>query len=472
PQRTGSGLAGGQGLGSPRDAVDRPVHAPSLQRRLNVGISVTVLGVAGVASVLAYLSAFDEAIEFQDDQLQEIAALVDRQGGPAAPAMLGEEAPDDDADAKVVVEHLVVGQALVVPAGFPHVPATLSEGFGTLVEADTKWRVYVRTLADRKSRIAVAQPTEFRDEQARHSAYRAVLPLAVLAFALPLLTWWIVHTLMLPLQRAAREIDGRDWRSLEPVESGAVPSELAPFVRSINGLLQRVQAAMAQQRRFIADAAHELRTPLTALSLQVERLESRELNESARGHVEDVRNGLERARVLSEQLLSLARIQNQEVTPTSPTWLLPVAVSTLEELVPIAFAKNVDLGLVERCNFAVAINETEMRVLLRNLVDNAIRHTPPSGQVDVALSLRDGVGLLRVSDSGPGIAPEDRQRALQPFHRLDNAAGPGAGLGLSIVQTITQRHGLALELDHARSMARRGLRVEVRFPQPIEIGRA
>lgn len=437
---------------------------PSLQRRLSLGVSAMILVIAGAAAVFAYTSAFDEAIEFQDDQLQQIAALIDRQGGPSAPTMLGEEEPDGDADAKVVVERMTAGEAASVPAGFPGVPANLPDGFSTLKGADAKWRVYLHTLPNHKDRVAVAQPTEFRDEAARHSAYRALLPLAVLALSLPFLTWWIVRTLMQPLQRASREIDARKQDSLEPVVQTGVPMEIAPFVRSINGLLRRVQNTVSQQRRFIADAAHELRSPLTALSLQIERLESRELNESARGRVEDVRRGLERARVLSEQLLSLARVQSEGTTSAAPESLLEAAVSVFEELLPVAFAKNVDLGLVERTDVSVPVGLTELRVLIRNLIDNAIRHTPPSSQVDVAVTLREGHGVLAVSDSGPGIAPEDRERALQPFHRLDNTAGPGAGLGLSIVQTIVQRHGLELKFDYARLGFPRGLRVEVRFP--------
>jgi two-component system OmpR family sensor kinase len=293
-----------------------------------------------------------------------------------------------------------------------------------------------------------------------------MLPLGLLAVAMPILVRRIVRAHGRALRQAARAIDERRDRALAPLPEADLPPEIRPFAASVNALLGRVQGSVDQQRRFIANAAHELRSPITALSLQVERLQSRPLTEGSRPQVEAVRRGLARTRTVSEQLLSFARIQDDDAAVREPTSLLAATVAVLEDLMPFAVAKDLDLGLTEQADVRVHVGEAELRVLIRNLIDNAIRHTPVAGRIDVAVAAHPNYVSLVVSDTGPGIPEADLARALEPFQRLGEGEfdRDGAGLGLSIVDTIAKRRDLLLLPSFAAPRPPRGLRFEVRFP--------
>jgi two-component system OmpR family sensor kinase len=293
-----------------------------------------------------------------------------------------------------------------------------------------------------------------------------LLPLLLLAVAMPSLVRRVVRAYLDPVRLAARAFDERRDRDLALVPEASLPLEMRPLVASINGVLGRVQASMALQRRFIASAAHELRSPITALSLQVDRLESHPLTEASRPQVEAVRRGLARTRAVSEQLLSFARIQDDDHAVREPASLLAATVSVLEDLMPFAIAKDIDLGLTARDDVRVNVGDAELRVLIRNLIDNAIRHTPAQGRIDVAVAAHPNFVSLVVTDTGTGIPAADLARAFEPFQRLGDGGTDrdGAGLGLSIVDTIARRRDLLLLPSHAAPRPPHGLRFEVRFP--------
>lgn len=409
----------------------------SLERRLSVTLAAAIL-VAGIAAGGAsFLFAYLEAEEFQDDTLRQIAALADRQAGTHA---YDGESNAADPESRVLVLRLPADPR---PSWLP---ADLTTGFHTLAGTEEQWRVYVRTARDAR-RIAVAQSTGARNELAIDSALRTLAPLIVL---LPLLVWLaarIVRRELGPVRQLAHTVDEQHAASVEPLPEGTFPEEIAPFMRAINRLLERVARLVGEQRRFIADAAHELRSPLTALSLQAQNLEAATTVQAMRERVAPLRAGIDRARRLTEQLLELARSQAGSVE-MEPVNLSSVARELLAEFLPEAQARGIDLGMDERdTNVVVLAQRATLSLIIRNALDNAVRYTPSGGAITLRLLTEGDDALLEVADSGPGIPADERERVFQPFFRLDSVGGEGSGLGLAIARDAAARLGGVVSLD-------------------------
>lgn len=432
----------------------------SLQLRLSAWLAVVILGVALLAAVFAFESAFQEANELQDDQLRQIAAVLKHQH---VPPVAGQAPEVDD-------ESLVVFQALPAPgqpaqaaaAGGIAFPPNMQDGLQTVSVDKHSWRVVVQTLESGQS-IVVGQRTNTRDEIARDSALRTLLPLAFLIPVLLLLVSVLIRRMLRPVKRLAEELNQRPQDDVRPMSESGIPTEIAPFVAAINHLLERVTQSMALQRRFLADAAHELRTPLTALSLQAERLGATELPAQAQERLAALQSGLKRSQQLLDQLLALARAQDAQKKPPERVSVRAVYLSVCEEAMPLAEVKHIDLGLVSEQDHDVHADAMELRMLVKNLVDNAIRYTPTGGKVDLSVRQRQGKVVLCVEDNGPGIAPEERTRVFDPFYRVLGHDETGSGLGLSIVQTLATRMGAQIQLEYANAAMKSGLRVEVSF---------
>lgn len=438
----------------------------SLRFRLSAWLSVLIVGVAIVAGGFSFIAAYDEAIEFQDDTLRQIAVLFDPAHLPVDRASDPLIDLDSDDESRVVV------QMLPRTGRTEHTPlllgSDLPEGLQTVDVDGDGWRVYVKSLSA-SLRIAVAQRTDVRSELASDSAIHTLTPFIILLPILVLVLHGIVRRMMEPMTQLSDDLDQRAEQDLGTLNEVGLPSEVRPFVSAINSLLVRVSRSVSQQRRFIADAAHELRSPLTALSLQAERLSAAPMSETARERLEKLRQGMQRARMLLDQLLALARAQEASTAPVAALSVQQVFRQVIEDLLPQAEEKRIDIGVTSTDDARIAVAEIDLKTLLRNLVDNAIRYTPQGGRVDLSVSSGDDGILVQVSDTGPGIAPDERERAFEAFYRsLDNDE-IGSGLGLAIVKAIADRLGAALSLDYADSEHAKGLQVTVRFePSRVE----
>jgi two-component system OmpR family sensor kinase/two-component system sensor histidine kinase QseC len=335
-------------------------------------------------------------------------------------------------------------------------------GFADLRLRGEAWRAYGLQTAD--GVIQIAQPSRVREELARAAAARVTIPLILLIPILVIAVAWSVRRGLLPLQYVTAEVQRRDVRSLKPLGEDDLPLEIAPLVSELNRLLARLQEAFDAQRAFISDAAHELRSPLTALRLQLQLLD-RAQDESARLEARTrLGAAVERAIHLAEQLLTLARSDPQESAGDfEPVDLAEVAAAGITDTHDLAVARTIDLSLETTPDILVQGDREALRILVRNLVDNAVRYTPPRGSVQVRCRQTAEGALLEVIDTGPGIAAADRERVFDRFYRRAAAQESGTGLGLAIVKAIAARHGARVALDEAPGG---GLRVAVTFPRP------
>ncbi len=427
----------------------------SLRARLLLSLLAALTLSAALTGVIAYRNVLAETESLFDYQLRQMALSLRDQGevsGGDAAAL-----QDEALDFVVQIWH-VDGRTVYATRQHRALPSHTKLGFADIEVDGQPWRSFGVTAGERV--IQVAQPVRIRQRLAANAALRSVLPLVAVTPLLAAALWWLIAHSLRPVSRLAGELRGRAADSLSPVEATGLPDEVAPLVAALNGLLGRLAQAFDGQRAFVADAAHELRSPLTALKLQAQ-LVRRAPDEAARAAALDALvAGVDRATRLVEQLLTLAR--QEQPGPAQTVALAPVARQVLADLAPLVQARGSRLALEADEQAAVQGDAAALAVLLRNLVDNALRYTPAGGEVRVALQREGDRVRLRIDDSGPGIPESDRERVFERFVRGSGAASEsGSGLGLAIVRSIAERHRAAVRLDVSPLG---GLRIDVDFP--------
>jgi len=299
-------------------------------------------------------------------------------------------------------------------------------------------------------------------------AARAMLPMALIAPLLMLILWWVIRRSLAPLERTRQQIAVRAVNDLSPLPDNGLPDEVRPLVQEINLLFGRLDIAFDAQKAFVSNAAHELRSPLTALKLQAQAL-VRTGDEASRAlAAARLNQGIERAIRLMNQLLALARQEADGTTgmATQRLNLQDLVQQAVADLLPLAQERPVDLGVLVSSPVWVRGDADALLILLRNLLENAIKYTPPNGQIDVSVHTRNDSACLTVEDSGPGIAPADRAHVFDRFFRTTQANASGSGLGLAIAQAIAERHHARLALDQSTRLG--GLKVELLFESPTD----
>ncbi|WP_323018710.1 ATP-binding protein [Castellaniella sp.] len=439
----------------------------SLQFRLSFILSIIIAAVAVIAGVFSFSSTLDETNELQDDVLYQIAELMDQQHLILAPDSASTSLADGDDDSYIIIQRLASPITEPPRSTSQHpllLPIDLSDGLHTLKSHGSTYRVLVKTQPSGE-RIAIAQEADFRDKIARESALRTLMPFLILMPILLLIVTHLVRQMFQPIAGLSREIDRRSFEDLRPVPDHHLPTEVRPFIIAINRLLIRLARSREAQRRFVADAAHELRSPMTALSLQAERLDESDLPPVARERLTVLRQGIQRGRNLLDQLLSLAKAQSAAEPEPSLVSIPTLYRRVLEDLMPQAQAKHIDLGVTSVSDIQTQTNALDLSTLIRNLVDNAIRYTPAGGRVDLSACVRDDMIELCVVDTGPGIPLQERKRIFDPFYRILGTEQLGSGLGLAIVKTIATRLNADIALGFSDAAAQTGLKVTIRLRQ-------
>ena len=439
----------------------------SLRARLTAALLAVVLLAACVQAVVIFHTARTETEALFDAQLQRVALSLS--GGLAAEVLGGEL---DNAEARrrdIIVQIWRADGIMLYRSASPRLlPQVAVLGFSDVQVHGTAYRVYA--LQTPTQVIQVAQVAASRAEMARGLALRSIVPVALLAPLIMLVVWWVISRALAPLERSRQNLAARPAHDLSPLPEQGLPAEILPLVQEMNLLFVRLQAAWDALQHFVSDAAHELRTPLAALRLQVQSLARAPDDEARRIAGARVMGGIDRATRMVEQLLSLARQEAGQSQLQPLQNALPVPMAALcERMVGDwqAEAARRGLELEWECDEAarglrVAGQPDALELLLRNLLENALRYTPAPGRVRVGWQRADaGHALLSVEDSGPGIAPEQRARVLDRFYRVPGTTAHGSGLGLAIVHAVARQHGAELMLDESPQW--QGLRVRLRF---------
>jgi two-component system sensor histidine kinase QseC len=460
----------------------------SARRMLVLALVAVVSAVTAVATALSYRAGHREADELFDAKLAHsarvLSALVD--------SSLADDLPAPGESLVIRVWHgeaTGVGDALVSIDGHAYETklafqvsddrgnlllrsdsgpdlrlAPLVAGFADVRLDDDGWRVF--TLRSPHGLwVQAGERDDIRDELATDIARGTMAPMLFALPLLALLVWLVVAWAGRGLARVSAQIEQRAADSLQPLSATAVPQELRGLVGAIDGLLARLREALARERRFTADAAHELRTPLAALRVHAANLRgAADANERAQSQ-RRLEDGIARMERLVAQLLELERQDpgGGVAQRRAPLDLVACVRREVAELGVAGLDRGIRIALTGVDRAPLDGEALGLSVLVRNLVDNALRYTPSGGEVAVAVEDLGDAWLLRVDDSGPGIPADERELALARFHRGLGHDVSGSGLGLSIVQRVVERHGGTLQLDDSPLG---GLRVQVRLPRP------
>lgn len=451
-----------------------------LRRRLLVMLIVPLLLLAVTNAWYEYRSADNVALRQDQELLALVPLMADSivaEGPPPvlllAPAMQ-QFLKDGPGHAAYAISD-ADGQVLHGEPWLAALPPTTREPeFRTEEHGGVAWRIVRQrqhtVLGD--AVVALADGSDPRQQWARSVLFRVLLPNVVLVIAAAFAVRWAVERALKPLLDLRDALERRSPRDLSAIDETASPDEVRPLVQSLNRLFGLVDAQAESQRRFIADASHQLRTPLAGLQAQVEAW-AQAANAPGPGgtlqlpaeDVNKLRGAARRTSQLANQLLALSRADARTIQtqPMQPVELKALCETMLETHLDAAAAKRIDLGL-DAQPVQVTGHGWLLRELLGNLVDNAVRYTPPGGSVTIRCGRRGAHAFVEVEDDGPGIAPEERQRVLERFYRVRGTQGEGNGLGLAIADEIARVHRAQLQLQPGAG--ERGLRVGLSFPSP------
>ena len=444
----------------------------SIERTLLAWILGAVTLGAVLVALVTYLVTLEEMNEAFDADLRNVAEAVasyHRAGhAPSVDVIAALPLRTDVPEDTEIVTQTWTREGRRVYASDPRVkvPYAGVEGLSHPTLDGEAWIVYSSVGDDGVAQAA--QRVASRREMAGESAAKVFPPMLLLVVIVGGLLVFGLRRGLQPLDIAARDIAARSAKTLDPIEAGDVPREIAPLVSSINGLIGRLAIAFSAQRRFLADAAHELRTPVTALRLQLQLLRRSIDDASREDAMRELEAGIARSQRLIEQLLLVARADPDGVsTRSDPVDLGELVRSVVGGMSLKAEQAGIDIGAGGAASIMVRGDPEQLTVLLNNLVENALRYAPHGGVVDVEAGLRGGQPELRVIDTGPGVPEAERERVFGRFYRGADAEvlardKSGSGLGLAIVRAIAERHGARVSLHTAS--AGQGLEVRVLFP--------
>lgn len=451
-----------------------------MQGRLLALILGLVTAVWLGAAVATWVDAQHELDELLDSHLAQGAALLVAQQS----RQWGEDDDEDDnveMDApalhryapKVAFQVWHEGRLTLRSANAPSEPmSSLRRGFETRDMNHTRWRVFAAQGAKHDVQVYVGEQT-----QSRRSILWAVLrstfwPMVVSLPLLALAVWWAVRQGIQPLHQLGSLLAKRAPQALEPIPMGAegqdkVPDEMVPLLTALNGLFGRIGHLLESERRFTADAAHELRTPIAGIRAQAQVAMGATDDEERRHALQATQQGCDRASRLVDQMLTLSRLEANASPLLNTVDLCAVTRRVIADVAPRAVEKHQTLVLDAPTACPLQGDETLLGVLVRNLVDNAMRYSPRDAKVHVQIACAAGgstpsaATVLTVEDSGPGLSDADRARLGERFFRVLGHAEPGSGLGWSIVRRIASVHGADVQVASSPTLG--GLQVTVHW---------
>ncbi|RQQ42084.1 ATP-binding protein [Burkholderia stagnalis] len=454
-----------------RQAIAR-WRGASLRRRLLCWLLPAACAIGVLASAGTYWAALRELDDLLNDQMRSMSKQI--AVGPNGELSFSRRGGGDDDehhfktdDPDAVLLQVWRKGALVYSTDRDSkLPPPAQAGFASVDVDGQMWRTYVTERGG--TTIRVAQARYARREAIAGIAVHLLWPVLSMLPVLAIGLWFGIGAGLRPLRTIAAGLKRRNANNLEPVDVASMPNEMRPLAEAINDLLARLDRSFTLQRHFIADAAHELRTPIMGLSIQAQLLQ-RAATPGEREHVlAQIHAGTTRLSHLAEQLLTLARVEpDAQAAAFAPVDLAALCRAVVADRARVADAHHVDLGATGASRVMVAGHADTLRVLLNNLVDNAIRYAGDGARVDVGARVDGATPVLEVSDDGPGIPDAERADVWERFYRgagSQAATTSGSGLGLSIVKRIAEQHRATVALG--TSAGGHGLTVTVRFDAP------
>jgi signal transduction histidine kinase len=442
----------------------------SLQRALLFWLVPLFLLVGAASAAFSYWGYTRMVGSFMDEQMQQlgesIAATDER-------IVLRPVDPERAHKWGVYVTQVWSAEGRLEASSWPALGAGLvaAPGFHDVQAQGERWRVYAAPATASGHRVQVLQSGDFRRHLAVERAGAALAPVMILLPLAILILWGVAQKLSREVREIGRRAAQQDENTIAELPLTRVPSEVVPLVESFNSLLTRLRDAFATQRRFLQDAAHELRTPITAVALQLENVRNDLPAGACAQSFSQLEEGVGRAQRLVDQLLKMSR---QEATAALEP---PVAVDlqaqvrdSINGLIALADRRNIDLGFVAEPGVpaaaALRCRAADLRSVLDNLIENALRYTPEGGVVDVRLTAQGGRVVVEVVDTGPGIPPDQLGRVFDRFFRVPGNGTRGSGLGLSIAQSAAQRCGLRVVLRNREDRSGLVARIEAQAAAP------
>ena len=436
----------------------------SLKQRLLILAMTTVVVVWIAATAFTYYDAREELDEVLDAHLAQSASLLVVQASQDQDEIETEHAPLlHKYSRRVAFQIWAAGHTLRLhSANAPTQPLSdQQQGFSDSVIDGKHWRVFSTWDEAGNNLIHVAELTEVRHELAAGIIVNLLKPLLISLPLLALLLWVAVARGLRPLVRLTGEVEQREPDNLAALDAGSAPREVAPLIVHLNRLFARIVSSMQKERRFTADAAHELRTPIAGIKAQAQVARAASSDAERVHALDNAILGCDRAAHLIEQLLTLARMDtlSDEVRQACP--LRAISAEVIAAIAPSAIAQDVQLELTGGNEAVVRGDPLLLRILLRNLIDNAVRHTASGTSVQISVTAQQGQTCLTVSDDGPGISEEYLARITERFYRPVGTSASGSGLGLSIVKRIAEIHAATLQITPGENA--KGLKVAVIF---------
>ncbi|MBS1210348.1 MAG: histidine kinase [Proteobacteria bacterium] len=426
-----------------------------------LALSVIWLG----ALALSYTDARKEVRGLFDAHLAQAAALLAAQSGAELEEVDTEHAPDRHKYARSVSFQIWhAGKTLGLhSANAPSMAlGTREEGFSDRRIDGIQWRVFTTWDREHENLIHVGEQVATRDHLLKEMVEHLLQPMLYALPVLALLLWLAVYLGLRPLDRVTQEISRRHPQRLDAVDSAGTPTEVRPLIGQLNQLLGRIAESLDDTRRFTADAAHELRTPLAAIRAQAQvALASHDQTEQ-RHALQQVLRGSDLAAHLIEQLLTLARLDASALPTHEALELRALLREIIADAASAAVRKDIDVALEDGDKVISSVQPGLIRILLRNLLDNAIRYSPAGSEICVTLQTHADQAIIEVVDSGPGIPAGELARVFDRFYRIVGTNETGSGLGLSIARRIAQIHGGDIQLEPRPD--RSGLCVRVSLP--------
>jgi two-component system OmpR family sensor kinase len=415
----------------------------------------TLIITAAFVTALTYRMTWNEFSRSRDLSLEQVAWAVMRHHG------MHPEIYDLSNRQESIISQVWGKDGKLLFASRPDLPLPRHQtGFSTFTWQEQEWHAVV--IEDRGSIVQVATPSDSHALWFREFGSSLIVPFTVLVVIMGSFIAIAAAQAFQPLRQLRQEIRERAPGFLSPIPRGQYPDEMLVIVDALNDMFQRLDQAFLARQRFIADAAHELRTPLTALQLNAQVVSAESDPLVRQEALNNLRSGVDRAAHLVSQLLHLARFDPQFAgkRAMAPVDLLELAKTVIIECDILAAAKDIDLGLAEQMPTTLTGEPEALRVLLANLIDNAIRYTPAAGRIDISVTHDQEHAHLIVADNGPGIPAGEHERVFEAFCRLATTI-PGSGLGLAIAREIVRQHDGQITLDDTPGG---GLTVRVDLP--------